>query len=144
MHVNLPNMHLNIFYILMELFINSHAQAPPSKTEVPKENFDTSLTLFVLSSSLTKFLYPFGEKLFSLLPLPSIVFRCTCCCQRLNTSPKDSVPSSESSVQASVWNTSTTIRKVSPCWTQTCKNHLHTTLDAPLEKPVRRHATSRS
>ena len=25
MHVNLPNMHLNIFYIPMELFINSHA-----------------------------------------------------------------------------------------------------------------------
>ena len=62
MHVNLPNMHLNIFYIPMELFINSHAQAPPSKTEEPKEKFDTSLSLFVLSSCLPKFLYPFcGE-----------------------------------------------------------------------------------
>jgi hypothetical protein len=59
----------------MELFINSHAQAPLSKTEEPKENFDTSLTLFVLSSCLPKFLYPFGEKLFSLLPMPSIVFQ---------------------------------------------------------------------
>jgi hypothetical protein len=72
MHVNLPNMHLNIFYIPMELFINSHAQAPLNKTEEPKENFDTSLTLFVLSSCLSKYLYPFGEKLFSLLPMPSI------------------------------------------------------------------------
>jgi hypothetical protein len=75
MHVNLPNMHLNTFYIPMELFINSHAQAPLSKTEEPKENFDTSLTQFVLSSYLLKFLYPFGEKLFSLLPIPSIVFQ---------------------------------------------------------------------
>ena len=75
MHVNLPNMHLNIFYILMELFINSHAQAPLSKTEELKENFDTSLTLFVLSSCLPKFLYPFREKQFSLLPMPSIVFQ---------------------------------------------------------------------
>jgi hypothetical protein len=74
MHVNLPNMHLNIFYIPMELFINSHAQTPLSKTEEPKENFDTSLTLFVLSFCLPKFLYPFGEKLFSLLPMPLIVF----------------------------------------------------------------------
>jgi hypothetical protein len=72
MHVNLPNMHLNIFYIPMELFINSHAQAPLNKMEEPKENFDTSLTLFVLSSCLPKYLYPFGEKLFSLLPMPSI------------------------------------------------------------------------
>jgi hypothetical protein len=75
MHVNLPNMHLNTFYIPMELFINSHAQAPLSKMEEPKENFDTSLTQFVLSSYLPKFLYPFGEKLFSLLPMPSIVFQ---------------------------------------------------------------------
>jgi hypothetical protein len=75
MHVNLPNMHLNIFYIPMELFINSHAQEPLSKTKELKENFDTSLTLFVLSSCLPKFLYPFGEKLFSLLPMPSIVFQ---------------------------------------------------------------------
>ena len=75
MHVNLPNMHLNIFNIPMELFINSHARAPSSKMEEPKEYFDTSLTLFVLSSCLTKFLYPFVEKLFSLLPMPSIVFQ---------------------------------------------------------------------
>jgi hypothetical protein len=46
-----------------------------SKTEEMKENFDTSLRLFVLSSCLPKFLYPFGEKLFSLLPMPSIVFQ---------------------------------------------------------------------
>ena len=59
----------------MELFINSHAQAPPSKTEEPKEKFDTSLTLFALSSCLPKFLYTFGEKLFSLLPIASIVFQ---------------------------------------------------------------------
>jgi hypothetical protein len=75
MHVNLPNMHLNTFYIPMELYINSHAQAPLSKMEEPKENFDTSLTQFVLSSYLPKFLYPFGEKLSSLLPMPSIVFQ---------------------------------------------------------------------
>jgi hypothetical protein len=56
MHVNLPNMHLNIFYIPMELFIKSHAQASLSKTEEPKENFDTFLTLFVLSSFLPNFL----------------------------------------------------------------------------------------
>ena len=74
MHVNL-NMHLNIFYIPMELFINSHAQAPLSKMEKLNENFDTSLTLFVLSFCLPKFLYPFGNKLFSLLPMPSIVFQ---------------------------------------------------------------------
>ena len=59
----------------MELFINSHAQAPPSKMKEPKEKFDTSLTLFVLFSYLPKFLYPFREKLFSLLPMPSIVFQ---------------------------------------------------------------------
>uniref|UniRef100_A0A2N9HLK9 Uncharacterized protein n=1 Tax=Fagus sylvatica TaxID=28930 RepID=A0A2N9HLK9_FAGSY len=53
----------------------SSSRAPPSKTEEPKENFDTSLTLFVLSYCLPKFLYPFGEKLFSLLPMPSIVFQ---------------------------------------------------------------------
>jgi hypothetical protein len=35
-------MHLNIFYIPMELFVNSHAQTPLSKMEKPKENFDTS------------------------------------------------------------------------------------------------------
>ena len=75
MHVYLPNMHLNIFYIPMELFINSHAQAPPSKTEELKENFDTFSTLFVLSSCLLKFLYPFKEKMFSLLTMPSIVFQ---------------------------------------------------------------------
>ena len=75
MHMNLPNMHLNIFYIPMTLFINSHAQAPLSKTGEPKENFDTSLTLFVLSCCLPKFLYPFREKLFSLLPMPLIVFQ---------------------------------------------------------------------
>ena len=75
MHVNLPNMHLNIFYIPMKLFINSHAQAPFSKTEEQKENFNTSLTLFMLSSCLPKFLYPFEEKLFSLLPMPSIVLQ---------------------------------------------------------------------
>ena len=75
MHVNLPNMHLNTFYIPMELFINSHAQAPLSKTEEPKENFDTSLTQFVPFSYLPKFLYPFREKLFSLLSIPSIVFQ---------------------------------------------------------------------
>jgi hypothetical protein len=50
-------------------------QAPLSKTAEPKENFDTSLTLFVLSSYLPKFPYLFGEKLFSLLPLPSIIFQ---------------------------------------------------------------------
>ena len=75
MHMNLPNMHLNIFYIPMTLFINSHAQTPLSKTGEPKENFDTSLTLFVLSCCLPKFLYPFWEKLSSLLPMPSIVFQ---------------------------------------------------------------------
>ena len=75
MHVNLPNMHLNIFYIPMELFINSHAQVPFSKMAELKENFDTSLTLFVLSSCLPKFPYLFGEKLFLLLPMPSIVFQ---------------------------------------------------------------------
>uniref|UniRef100_A0A2N9HGZ1 Uncharacterized protein n=1 Tax=Fagus sylvatica TaxID=28930 RepID=A0A2N9HGZ1_FAGSY len=50
----------------------SQDRAPLNKTEEPKENFDTSLTLFVLSSCLPKYLYPFGEKLFSLLPMPSI------------------------------------------------------------------------
>ena len=45
------------------------------KMEEPKENFNTSLTLFMLSSCLPKFLYPFGEKLFSLLPIASIVFQ---------------------------------------------------------------------
>ena len=59
----------------MELYINSYAQAPLSKMEEPKENFDTPLTQFVLSSYLPKFLYPFGEKLFSLLLMPSIVFQ---------------------------------------------------------------------
>ena len=59
----------------MELFINFHAQAPLNKMEEPKENFDTSLTQFVLSSYLPKFLYPFGEKLFSLLSIPSIVIQ---------------------------------------------------------------------
>ena len=68
-------MHLNIFYIPMELFINSYAQAPLSKMEEQKENFDTSLTLLVLFFCLPKFLYPFGENLFSLLPMPSIVFQ---------------------------------------------------------------------
>uniref|UniRef100_A0A2N9GQ59 Uncharacterized protein n=1 Tax=Fagus sylvatica TaxID=28930 RepID=A0A2N9GQ59_FAGSY len=50
----------------------SSSRAPLSKMEEPKENFDTSLTQFVLSSYLPKFLYPFGEKLSSLLPMPSI------------------------------------------------------------------------
>ena len=59
----------------MELYINSHAQAPLSKMEEPKENFDTSWTQFVLSSYLPKFLYPFGEKLSSLLPMPSTVLQ---------------------------------------------------------------------
>uniref|UniRef100_A0A2N9HKY6 Uncharacterized protein n=1 Tax=Fagus sylvatica TaxID=28930 RepID=A0A2N9HKY6_FAGSY len=53
----------------------SSSQAPLNKTEEPKENFDTSLTLFVFSSYLPKFLYLFGEKLFSLLPMPSIIFQ---------------------------------------------------------------------
>uniref|UniRef100_A0A2N9I7J4 Uncharacterized protein n=1 Tax=Fagus sylvatica TaxID=28930 RepID=A0A2N9I7J4_FAGSY len=53
----------------------SSSRAPLSKMEEPKENFDTSLTQFVLSSYLPKFLYPFGEKLSSLLPMPSIVFQ---------------------------------------------------------------------
>uniref|UniRef100_A0A2N9IIA8 Uncharacterized protein n=1 Tax=Fagus sylvatica TaxID=28930 RepID=A0A2N9IIA8_FAGSY len=53
----------------------SSSRAPLSKREEPKENFDTSLTQFVLSSYLPKFLYPFEEKLSSLLPMPSIVFQ---------------------------------------------------------------------
>uniref|UniRef100_A0A2N9FWB6 Uncharacterized protein n=1 Tax=Fagus sylvatica TaxID=28930 RepID=A0A2N9FWB6_FAGSY len=53
----------------------SSSRAPLSKMEEHKENFDTSLTQFVLSSYLPKFLYPFGEKLSSLLPMPSIVFQ---------------------------------------------------------------------
>ena len=75
MHVNLPNMHLKIFYIPKELFINSCAQAPFNKTKELNENFDTSLTLFVLSSCLPKFMYLFEVKLFSLLPMPSIIFQ---------------------------------------------------------------------
>uniref|UniRef100_A0A2N9EQR3 Retrovirus-related Pol polyprotein from transposon TNT 1-94-like beta-barrel domain-containing protein n=1 Tax=Fagus sylvatica TaxID=28930 RepID=A0A2N9EQR3_FAGSY len=53
----------------------SSSRAPLSKMEEPKENFNTSLTQFVLSSYLPKFLYPFGEKPSSLLPMPSIVFQ---------------------------------------------------------------------
>uniref|UniRef100_A0A2N9J5L1 Uncharacterized protein n=1 Tax=Fagus sylvatica TaxID=28930 RepID=A0A2N9J5L1_FAGSY len=78
----LPHLHLPYHFGILGSgmhhlpgYNNLSLGAPPSKTEEPKENFDTSLTLFVLSSCLPKFLYPFGEKLFSLLPMPSIVFQ---------------------------------------------------------------------
>uniref|UniRef100_A0A2N9J4I5 Uncharacterized protein n=1 Tax=Fagus sylvatica TaxID=28930 RepID=A0A2N9J4I5_FAGSY len=77
-------------------------------------------------------------------PLPPSEFRCARYRQRLKTSPKDSLPSSESSLQTSDRNTSTTIRKISRLWTQPRKNHLHSTPDAPLEGLARRHAISRA
>jgi hypothetical protein len=43
--------------------------------EEPKENFGISLILFMLFCCLPKFLHPFGRKLFSLLPMPSIAFQ---------------------------------------------------------------------